>query len=184
MKNLIKRILLEEVDGIIAYHGGENVFDNFSDEFVGSKNANFQEGPGIYFTTSIKDARRYGDKIMEVRLKIKNPVSTNKRRSAPRMQIMKLVKMSPNVDDVLQNFDINPDRAFKKAVDAMIEYEDGPHLQFLQVWYDFYRHNEVDYVRNMVKLGYDSIIVDRVDGVNHIIVLDPSIIEILDFNIG
>ena len=75
---------------------------------------------------------------------------------------------------------------YKIAAKDAIQYNINPHQQFLQVWIDFYRYKPVDYVRNMVKLGYDSIIINNLNSmitqeskITHIVVLNPNIIKLL-----
>jgi hypothetical protein len=60
MKKLIKQqlresLLPESIAGgeYHVFHGSPTKITKFMDDFVGGKEANDQEGPGIYFTTSI-----------------------------------------------------------------------------------------------------------------------------------
>jgi len=79
-----------------------------------------------------------------------------------------------------QDWSSNPEYGVKKAVEAAIEYNDTDKEVFLQIWIDFYRHREVEYVRNMVKLGYDGVFVPKENGINHFVVYNPDIIRIVD----
>lgn len=55
---------------IIFFHGTSNIFDTFTTKRRGAF------GIGYYFTTDLKEAKGYGNKIMKVYLNIQNPAST------------------------------------------------------------------------------------------------------------
>ena len=165
---------------MIAYHGSKHKFDSFTDEFVGGKEATDQEGPGIYFTTSEEDARGYGEFMYKVMLSPRKLLdkSPNYQKYGP--TLMKLIKMAPDWKDSAQNWDENYNRGVIEAAKSFIDYNDNEKDCFLQVWIDFYRDHPFDYVKNMVKLGFDGIIVNaygRNEDVKHIIVYNPSIIK-------
>ena len=168
------------------YHGTTHKIANFSNEFVGGKEANDQEGPGIYFTSSWNNARSYGPYVYTVKLKESQAISTEL-GSAPAKQIEWLIKNAPNWEDTVQNFDENVSVGLRKAVKSILEYEDTPHKQFQQVWVDFYRYRPVDYVKNMVKLGYDIVYIKNLESmiageknITHAIVLNPAIIQVVE----
>jgi hypothetical protein len=96
-----------------------------------------------------------------------------------------MIKMSENWREKAQNYDYNPDIGARAAVNGAVEYNETEKDAFLQIWIDFYRYETVDFVRNMVKLGYDGLVVDGYGGYSdddkkHIIVYNPNIIEILE----
>lgn len=168
------------------FHGSETQIKQFIDDFVGGKDANDQEGPGIYFTSSYQNARSYGPYVYSVKLTPNKIVSTKDGQNAPLKEIEWLMKNAPDWKSTAENWNENPMLGLKLAAKDFIQYNDNPHQQFLQVWIDFYRDNPVDYVRNMVKLGYDAIIIDNLNSmlanetnITHIIVLNPSIIEFI-----
>lgn len=172
---------------IIAYHGTTHKITSFVDDFVGGKDALDQEGPGIYFTTSLNNAQHYGENVYKVELTPKKPVSTKDNTNAPLREIEWLILQAPEWEDNAMNWHENPKIGYKKAAQDAIQYNENPHQQFLQVWIDFYKYNPVNYVRNMVKLGYDSIIIggrnSMITGeseITHIVVLNPSIIKPLN----
>ena len=192
MKDLIKNLLRENLLPEAAastfemYHGSPIQITKFMDDFVGGKDANDQEGPGIYFTSSWKNARSYGGYVYTVRLSPRKVVSTQEGKNAPAKELEWLMKQAPDWEGTAQNWDENPRRGLKIAVNDFIQYNDDPHNQFLQVWIDFYRDNPVEYVRNMTKLGYDAVIIENLnslhalgENIKHIIVLNPSIIEFI-----
>lgn len=58
---------------IIAYHGTNNNFDNFDEDFIGSSSGNLGFfGKGFYFTKDKCIAECYGN-VKTVKLKIQNP---------------------------------------------------------------------------------------------------------------
>lgn len=172
---------------IIAYHGTTHKITSFVDDFVGGKDALDQEGPGIYFTTSLNNAQHYGENVYKVELTPRKPVSTKDNTKAPLKEIEWLILQAPEWEDNAMNWHENPKIGYKKAAQDAIQYNENPHQQFLQVWIDFYKYNPVNYVRNMVKLGYDSIIIggrnSMITGeseITHIVVLNPQIIKPLE----
>lgn len=164
----------------IFYHGTKHDINSFIDDFVGD--GNDQEGPGIYFGSTEDVARAYGNKVYKVKLNYKKPVSIKDGQNASDKELMWLIKNAPNWKENAQNWSENPEVGAKMALQAIKEYNDNPHQQFLQVWVDFYRYKPVQYVRNMVKLGYDVILIPMLNDVVHAVVLNPSIIEFIDKN--
>ena len=186
MKKLIKQRLHEVLKGssYTVYHGSPTEIHNFVDDFVGGKDATDQEGPGIYFTSSPKNARSYGGYLYTVKLSPKKIVSNQDGKSAPLKEIEWLIKQAPNWKETAQNWNENPNMGLKIAAKDFIQYNDNPHQQFLQVWIDFYRNNPVEYVRNMTKLGYDAVVINHLNSIitgeediTHTIVLNPTIIQ-------
>lgn len=167
MRQLIKQRLNEALKDapITAYHGSPTQIAKFTDEFVGGKDALDQEGPGIYFTSSWKNARSYGEYVYTVKLSPKKIVSNKEGKNASLKEIQWLIKQAPDWESTAQNWDENPRIGFQKAAQDMIQYNETPHQQFLQVWIDFYRNNPVDYVRNMSKLGYDAVAIEHLQSI-------------------
>lgn len=179
--------ILKTIYLYMFFHGSTHKINNFTDGFVGGKEAHDQEGPGIYFTSSSKNARSYGPYVYTVKLHPKKFVSTQDGKSASIKEIEWLIKQAPNWEMHAENFNENPNLGVKIASKNILEYNDNPHQQFLQVWIDFYRNNPVDYVRNMVKLGYDAVKIEGLESIiagegniTHIIVLNPAVIEFVE----
>ena len=61
-----------------------------------------------------------------------------------------------------------------------MEYAENEKDLFQQIWYDFFRWSPVEYLRGMVKLGYDGQVINKPEGRKHVIVYNPDIIEITD----
>lgn len=86
--------------------------------------------------------------------------------------------MAPDWETKAQDFAENPIDVVNQMVSGAYDYNEKDVL--LQVCIDFYRNNAVEFVRNCVELGIDGVIVNRVDGVKHVIVYNPTIIKVTD----
>ena len=188
IRKIIREVFLNEISKkeYYVYHGSNHLINKFSDEFVGAEEATDQEGPGIYFTTSKEDAEGYGNYVYSVKLNGNKFLDDkNSSEKANKNHLLKMIKMSENWREKAQNYDYNPDIGARAAVNGAVEYNETEKDAFLQIWIDFYRYETVDFVRNMVKLGYDGLVVDGYGGYSdddkkHIIVYNPNIIEILE----
>ena len=185
----IKLILEELVDeaienqSFIVYHGTPTEINKFSDDFVGGKDATDQEGPGIYFTTSYDEAVGYaggfdaGGYVYSARVSPRLLYDESEEKGIPEDLLIRLAMMAPDWEDHASNFSPDPQSGAYKMVASAYEYNDNEKDVLLQVWIEFYRYSTVDFVRNCVKLGIDGIIVNR-EGGKHIIIYNPSIIEV------
>lgn len=191
IKTLLRSELLKEAEKskIILYHGSDNDITTFSDEFAGKDEATDSEGPGIYLTNIYNDARQYGNIIYTVeinprKLLLQTPISKVKYNIGGTMK--KLMKMKEDWEYNAQDWDENPEIGLNKSIKAILEYEDNEKDAFLQIWIDYYRRRETEYMRNMVSLGIDGIMVEKKDferyegfkGCKHFIIYNPSIIKI------
>jgi len=161
-----------------AYHGSKTKIDKFSDEFVGAEEATDQEGPGIYFSTNIEDARAYGKYIHSVILRPRKFVDESSHKNVNRNEIIAFIKTAPDWEDTAQNWAENPKTGLYTAVNSFMEYAENEKDLYQQVWYDFFRYHPLEYVRGMVKLGYDGQIINKAEGNKHFIVYNPDIIEV------
>lgn len=146
-----------------------------------AKSRGQQEGPGFYFTSSEQDAQRYvtdQGELYKVELNLKKTVPLE--GTIPALQIKKLIQMAPNLEETLMDWDENPEKAFRDAYSSILNYTKNPHDAFQQVWYDFYHRYgaDVDYLQNMVKLGYDGVLIQKADSVTHAVVFNPNSIKI------
>jgi len=91
-----------------------------------------------------------------------------------------LIKMKSDWEMNAQDWAENPDIGAKKAVEDAYDYNDNEKDVFLQIWIDFYRYQPLEFVRNMVKLGYDGILIPKEKGRTHIVVYNPAIIQLMD----
>lgn len=138
-----------------------------------------QEGPGIYFTSSPEDAATYG-KVMKVELSFRKVVPL--KGAIPIKEIKFLLEQAPDLSDTLMDWDEDPKRAFQNALQSIMQYSEGPHDAFQQVWIDFYHRNDSDeaYLNNMVRLGYDGVVVQKTPNITHAIAFIPNIVQIIE----
>lgn len=171
------------------YHGSNIKFDRFEAniEFMASEDNFMQEGPGIYLTSSEKDASRYGKFIYEVEWKPKKLLSTKKQKISPFI-LAKIAKASPDWKLAVSNWDEEPEEGLQIAVGSIIESFDNPKDYFEQIWFDFYKNYSIEYISNMVKLGYDGFTVQKQPGnfnlfdepVTHAIVFNVATLQIIN----
>lgn len=184
LKKIYEQVLGEtEKLGFLAYHGSPTDFKKFSDEFVGGDEATDQEGPGVYFTTNRENAAAYGGNLYTAKLNGNFITDESASDNANEAHIEQLIRMAEDWQSHAQNWGEDPESAIYSSISDMFEYNDNEKDVFLQVWIEYYRYDAVNFVRNMTKLGYDGVVVDRTDdrGMNkHIIVYNPSTITLTD----
>lgn len=168
---------LYESNKLIAYHGSKIDFDSFDLNRVG--NGNDQNGPGFYFTINSDEAKRYGDFVHKYELNIKKWLST--KQPVNIQHIQQLVKNSPNFNETIYDWGETPQKGLKTFLEDMRTQDSNFHA-FTSVWYDFYRHDAIDYVKNVIKLGYDAVMIKDGEGYGninstHIIVYNPKVIK-------
>lgn len=164
---------------MIVFHGMTADFNTFTDENVG--NGNDQEGPGIYLSNNENDASTYcrgNGFLYTVEMNLQKTVE---KISHARLfqKVSKLIEAAPNKHETLMDWDENPSEAWSMVVGFIMEGETA-HDVFQSVWYEFYRNSPVQYIRNMVKLGYDGVIVPKTNGIIHYIVFNPNCLTIKD----
>ena len=157
------------------YHGSNHDFTKFNYTFLGAGTE--QEGTGFYLTSSKEDAHRYGKFIHTVEVNYRKVVPMKGKKNVDDVRF--LIQKAPDLKMTLTNFDENPKVALEKAVKAMVEYSKNPHDMYLSVWSDFYKDNPKDYLKNMVRLGYDGVIIKKQYGVTHFIAFDPDKLRIV-----
>lgn len=180
IKNILRENFVSETkqSPIIAYHGSPKRILKFVDEFVGGEKAADQEGPGIYFTSSFDNAGHYGEYVHKVTLTPRKLLSTKPSSNKLAGLIEKMVMMASDWEMHAQDYNENPKIGLRKFIQSTIEYNDTEKDVLQQIWYDFYRYAPVDFVRNMVKIGIDGIMVPKENGGIHYIIYNPSIINI------
>jgi hypothetical protein len=163
----------------VFYHGSNTQITQFTTEFIGKGDGSDQEGPGIYLTSSADDAKKYGKYIHVVDAKVvksrllRDSVKT--REHGIRLMIYK----APDKDDILTDWDENPERAYRKAVEGIMDsYPDCYREALEQVWADFYPNDAEAYLSRLRGWGYQGFKLDRSDGIVHFICWDPSILTI------
>lgn len=183
MKELIKQRLNESLKGgtYTIYHGSPTKIIDFTDDFVGGKDAVDQEGPGIYFTSSIEDAKMYGEFIYTATFTprlLYDQTPTNYKKLRP--LVTKMTMLAPNWEMHAQNYHENPRLGVNQFVDSALEYNDTEKDVVQQIWYDFYKNEPVDYVRNMVKMGIDGLMIKKEHNeIIHFIIYNPAALKVV-----
>lgn len=160
---------------------------DFNYDYVGLKNATDKEGPGWYFSTSIKTAFEYAGKDGIV---IIADVDTSKflttKSKIKLSDVKKLILAAPNLDDTLTNFAENKNKALKIAINSYIEYYDSALDSYQTIWHDFYMNEPVKYLEQLIKLGYNGHFGemftggDFVEKSQHVVVYNNKVIKIKD----
>lgn len=172
-------MLSEAIGSQIYYHGSIKKFAAFSYDYVGQ--GHDQEGPGFYLTTSIEDARGYGKHIAQVNASITRVVKTTGRISPKHVDW--LLKSAPNLERVLEDWDEDIKAAYNKLRNSILTNTVSQHDGFQQIWYDVYYRsgNTKDFCKNMVKLGYDGVIIQKT-GLQHFIGYNPDKLTIVGWD--
>lgn len=161
------KVVDENGKPLVVYHGTGTTITEFNPEFTGQGNA--QYGPGFYFTISPENAYQYS--IRESRfgnaqtipayVSIKNPIPLNKK--VARGEIESLIKDAPDLNDMLANFgDVQFEgekTVFNNAVNAYTGRSKSD--AFDTIWHDFYKGREPEYLKAVLKLGFDGKIIDN-----------------------
>ena len=186
-------------ESVIAYHGSKSKFDAFSIDFVG--NGYDQEGPGIYFTSSYENAKRYFEptgQIVKVRLDLNKLLKTSGK--ANMKDVNKIVAKSLGLNNLseihnisednfhntaLTNYDENPAIALSKLMSVLRNTKNEVDT-FQQVWIELYRNNPADFVNDMAELGYDGCVLQKnslfdKEQVLHYVIYNKNCITILGY---
>jgi hypothetical protein len=163
------------------YHGSSNLISEFNLDNVGGENAINQEGPGIYLTSSADDAKKYGNHIHEVKVRMSKARMMPDQRTIKPEFVRGLIAKSPIRDEVLQNWDENQQRAMHAAVEGiMSSYGPNDYREAMeQIWADFYSGHEREWLSRMRSNGWDGFVLQRNDGVKHFICFTPEILKIV-----
>lgn len=173
MNNLLEnanRYMAEQDDGIDKIYTGQKsrhevlTKPRFDLDKIGQREANDQEGPGFYFTTNPQEALGYAHPngiVVTAKFTGNNLISVNDEINDEHVD--KMIEMSPDLDDTLANWGYDP--GYSSREDALAQLKDAIYSDenakdiWLTVWYELYRDEPRQFVENMVKLGYDGLIV-------------------------
>ena len=177
----IGTIMTESTADGIYYHGSTHKIQNFVDEFVG--NGHDQYGPGVYFCNRVHVAMGYAGNegfIYKAEVNMRKLLSPSTRFN--KAQVLKLMKNSPD-EYATSNWAETANEAYRTALEAYMDYDMLEACMY--IWRDWYPNNPVDFVRELVKMGYDGSIYDIGSGTNFLVVYNPrsiAITEILSYN--
>jgi len=181
------KIGVKENEGntILAYHGSRDKFKSFSDKFIGAKKAREQEGPGVYFTTEPEDAINYakdGGYLYKVELNVGNLISNEPTNNLKHIvkPITKLITSAPNWKRVAKGYSEYDDEALDEILYKYIGMSRSEKEAFVGVYNELYSSTPINYVKNMVKLGYDGVYLPIKTGGAHIAIYNIKTIRILD----
>ncbi|OGF48632.1 MAG: hypothetical protein A2231_01545 [Candidatus Firestonebacteria bacterium RIFOXYA2_FULL_40_8] len=138
----------------------------------------FAEGPGIYFTTDLKNAKTYGQNITQRDIDIGNFVS----KKTPILSKSKIESILGNIDEetmatALSNFDENPNNARKMLVDAIMN-ADNAHDQLINIWADVFYHQQPEkYMQAVAQTGIKGFEVPKEGGAAHYVVFDKDVLK-------
>ena len=165
------------------YHGSNIKFDKFeaTEESIADKDNFMQEGPGIYFTSSIKDASRYGKFIYEVEWEPKKLLPTKPTSNWDYPNLVKTAKQAKDWKETAMNWDEEPEEGLQIAIEEIMDRFDDSKNRFEQVWYDFLRNDSITYISFMKQLGYDGFLVKKYPG--NFNFLDEEVTHAIVFNI-
>lgn len=167
-----------------AYHGSNHKHNRFTLDHLGTNNGYFEGGVGIYFTTSIGDAKAYGKYVYHVDLMLQNPLSTIEDefdRILIEDQVRWLIQNAPDRDMMLANWNyMDGSTPIDNLVNGIFTSNFSESEIFGQVWYEAYRYEEKAWVEGMVQLGYDGIFIVRANDVSHFIMFDTNNISIVN----
>lgn len=155
---------------------------------IGQQEANDQEGPGFYFTTSKDEAKGYAYPngiIVTVNYKGNNLISEDSKVN--KNHVNKMIEAAPDLDDTLSNWGYDPGYMPKES--AMNELKTAIYSEknakdiFITVWFELYRYESRKYVENMIKLGYDGLILTpkySEDDRKHVVLYNVNSIDVTD----
>lgn len=178
-ENQLKNLMIEMTNpnGIVAYHGSKSEISSFVTDFVGGKDADDHEGPGIYFSTDEEDAGHYGQNIYKVTLNPRKLLSDQTKKGISVSDATKLIKMARHWKEDAMNWDENPIRGLNVSLRSIFEETNAKDI-ITQIYIEYYQSYPKDFVDNAAKLGFDGIMVHKDWGATHIIVYNPNIIEL------
>ena len=155
------------------YHASDVEFQKFDTDHVGTGTGYDEEGPGIYLTNSIDDVRRYGKYN-------KSHMMPDKKRFGYDT-VERLIRISPERDDALTNWDENPARAMNAAVNSILDsYGPNEYREAMEaIWADFYRNSSKAFLSKMRVMGWDGFILPKSGGVKHFVCFNPDILQII-----
>ena len=155
-----------------TYHGGKFKIKEFS---FNSMLGNAEEVSGILFFTNENSARKKGPYVTKAMLKLNRLVSTV---GPPRRDdIIYMLKNAPRKEELLPDFDKNEREAFFKATDHIMK--GGTAYNCYRILSEeFYKGDESEFAKNMVKIRYDGVTLLR-NGEQTYIVFNPESIQIV-----
>jgi hypothetical protein len=160
------------------YHGSNHKITKFTTDFMDTQSSNgLQNGPGIYFTSDINDAKIYGKYIHEVTISIaKSRLMPEFKRGLNIAPI--ILHNQSNFIKNYQDWDKNYSKAYITALKTFDEIYDNKNYRnvLIRLWEDFYFDKSNIFLKEI--LGkYDGYILEYNNGVKHFMCYKPEIIK-------
>lgn len=158
------------------YHGSPTMRMSFEDQVWdrkrGERDLN-ENGPGLYFTDSIEEAKAYGQYLFEAKMEPGFSLMPNKK---PTLNLLLSIFTKSSKEDqetFLSNWgeNIKPKEALANYIKPTI------HDSAVALYGDLVR-SPADWVKIMVALGYDGIVINRPES-KHLLVWNPSRLNLL-----
>lgn len=184
VRKIIKESLMQETTqaSFEAFHGSEQKISKFEDSFLSGEKVVQHYGAGIYFTTSLDNAKMFGENVYKVHIDGNFVDKETPADSVELDTVIALMKMSDDEWEMeAQNYHEDPETGIMISAQSSIDYADNEADVFLRVQSAWYPYEPLDYVRAMTKLGYDGMIVDAPRdfvGEKHIIIFNPEAVTL------
>lgn len=174
-----REMVLESVSGVY-YHGSPRKFTRFTLDRMERTTGG---GPGLYFSEDADDAKSYGSGgyLYTVQINLRRVIPVVGRPNVN--MVARLIREAPDwqfrLADWLGEESKNPIPDSVKVAGNIARVSANPYDAFLEVLSSFFGHERGrDYLRALVKLGYDGVKYSQRGRVNHLVVFDPSRITI------
>lgn len=160
-----------EVPSVTWYRGSNT--DHL--KLGGNGNNTQQYGCGLYFAEDENSASAYG-KVKSFKISTSKGFITDKKRTDYKL-VEYLIKNAPNLEDSLTNWDENPKKALRQAIQANCDH---PNMirNLIYIQNDFYRDEDDAYMENCIKYGISGLIVQANIG-RFLILYDLTKVKVL-----
>lgn len=172
---------------MIFYHG--SISPRVSWDFESLGHGNDQFGPGWYFTDNKRTAVNYASGpngvLHRCDINMSNVCPNVGDMHKFKRQIVQSLKLAPNFENNILDWDDNINVAMNNAVNSIMQYTNGPHDMIQQIWIDFYRGHEDVWAKNIKKIfSWSLALPDSTDngGDQFAVVWDPVAITILSMD--
>lgn len=129
------------------------------------------EGPGMYFTTSLKNAKNYGEFISEYIINPNVNIISTQHPKLNKSQIKNIINKIPN--EIIEIASSNWDEDINVGKNILIETilnNNNIIEQLMNIWAEiFYQQKPKMFMDLMKEIGIDGIIIDRGEYNNYVI---------------
>jgi hypothetical protein len=164
----------DKEDGV-AYFGSKTKIEKFSEKEF-SKNDDL---PGIVLYADENAARKSGPYVTKVRITLKSIIHDGGNYKIKRSEALFMINKSPMKSDEIEALNRRKQR---KAEFSAIDFIMGSKSAidgFQKIYENFYQGYEVDFVKNLSRLGYDAFVTERDGQKKKYIVFNVHAIELI-----